>query len=88
MDIIDAKGKTVHYSGKWEPITFVGSEDYRPRKSFRIYVDISKTLRIKGTDMNASDAVLITLTEGYHNFVCDRVLFDGSDDPSGAYALF
>lgn len=87
MDIIDSKGKTVHYSDKWEPITFTAGL-YKPKRSFRIYTEIVITLTIKGVAMNRADAIAIILTEGYHNFVCDEVLELGSDSPDGAYALF
>lgn len=87
MDILDSKGKTVHYSDKWEPITFT-SGLYKPKRSFRIYTETVITLRIKGVAMNRDEATLITLTEGYHNFVCDEVVELGSDSPDGAYALF
>lgn len=87
MDILDSQGKTVHYSGSWESITFV-SGIYKPKKSFRIYTPTLKTLVLKGVNMNRADAIAISLTEGYHNLVCDEVIEAGSDSVDGVLALF
>lgn len=88
MDVLDSQGKTVHYSGSWEPVSFTGNQDYKPGKSFRIYTSNSITLVLKGVLMKRSDAIAIDLVEGYHNFVCDAVLYQGSDNPDGVLALF
>ena len=87
MDILDKQGKTVHYSGDWEAVSFTNGL-YKPGKSFRLFVETSITLTIKGILMKRKDATTMTLTEGYHNFVCDEIIESGSDTPNGVFALF
>lgn len=86
-NVIDSQGKTVHYSGKWEPVTFTNGF-YSPKKSFRLYVENEVTLILRGNKMSRKEAVAITLTEGYHNFVCVEIIENGSDTPNGVFALF
>ena len=87
MDINDSQGKAVHYSGDWEVAAFIDGQ-YEPKKSFRLYLEVPHTLVIKGNQMRKQDAVAISLTEGYHNFVCDAIIESGSDVLNGVFALF
>ena len=87
MDNLDGQGKTIHYSVNWELVSFT-SGFYNPEKSFRLYLEQSITLKIKGTGMRREDAVAILLTEGYHNFICDEIIESGSDALNGVHALF
>jgi hypothetical protein len=87
MDPKDLQGKSIHYSTEWERVTFASGR-FKPGKSFRIYTSAIKTMVIKGVKMNRSQAVAVTLTEGYHNFVCDEIIESGSDTPDGVFALY
>jgi len=87
-DLIDRSGNRVHYSEEWERVSFTDGK-YSAGRTFRLYVEAPISLAIKGVRMKRPKVIVVYLTEGYHNFVCDEIIEAGSDPVGDAvYALF